>query len=283
MEILPNECIYEIFQYAYPKDLLLCAQVNNNLNSLGKMESLWQNISKNDCNIFFVRGCWLFHRTWHLGSLWKNINNDGSSKENVWYEACKLYYQICILNFTFGMKRGDIRLFSHRLDVNSHKLQVLPPEISVLTNLFHLSLGNNKLKQLPPEIGKLQNLKWLYMGQNEIETLPPEIGLLTKLESLGLSNNRLKTLPKEIGQLINLLYLGLSNNLLTEIPLEVNKLTKLRELYFGGNPELEELPVEIRQLPMLVAYGVHGPISRDSTNFMPIIYGIIIGIFLFLY
>ena len=57
----------------------------------------------------------------------------------------------------------------------------------------------------------------------------------------------------------------------------------LEELYFGNNPEVEELPTEIRQLPKLVAYGTHGVISRNSTNFMPIVYCMMVIAFIFFY
>ena len=289
-ERLPPECEYEIFLYSQPKDLLLCAQVNNNFKDLCKLESLWRNISENDCNIIFVQNCWLFHKTWHDGSLWRDINNDGKiiPKKNVWYEACKLYYQIHRLNLAFGIPSGYIRLFSKDLSMPQCTLHILPPEIGVLTNLNYLSLVNNKLKQIPPEIGKLTNLQRLWLGQNELTFLPPEIGQLTKLESLGLNDNKLKILPKEIGKLTNLQFLGLSNNLLKEIPREICQLTNLRELFLYNNNQLNELPIEVTDLPRLQIWGPEE--IRPMSNFLDnpvtniMIYCIVVaGAFLFGY
>lgn len=67
---LPNECIYEIFTFLYPKELLLSYQVNNNFNNLCKLESLWKPFVDNK---------------------YKEL-----VKRETYYETCRIYYPLNI-------------------------------------------------------------------------------------------------------------------------------------------------------------------------------------------
>jgi len=129
----------------------------------------------------------------------------------------------------------EIGLLSNlqELSLSNNKIETLPPEIGSLSNLRVLWLHNNEIKTLPPEIGSLSNLQVLYLNNNQIETLPPEIGLLSNLRSLYLDNNEIETLPPEIGSLSNLQVLWLYNNKIETLPSKIGSLSNLRELYVG--------------------------------------------------
>lgn len=59
------------------------------------------------------------------------------------------------------------------LDLSSHQLTSLPPEIARLTNLTHLKLSRNQLTSLPSELAKLTNLTYLELMDNPLP-IPPE-------------------------------------------------------------------------------------------------------------
>ena len=72
-------------------------------------------------------------------------------------------------------------------------------------------MGGNKLEEIPYEVGLLSNLLSLVLCDNKLESLPSSMTYLQKLESLSLHNNRLSTLPPDIIKL-NLVELSLRNN-----------------------------------------------------------------------
>jgi Leucine-rich repeat (LRR) protein len=136
------------------------------------------------------------------------------------------------------------------LDLREKQLDLLPPEIGLLTNLTELNLFRNKLSSLPHEIAELKGLTTLVLECNEFATFPPEALELTNLKELYLGENLLKSLPREIGKLSNLTYLNVRNNQLTSLPSEIGELKNLERLYLRHN-QLNSLPSEIGTLTKL--------------------------------
>lgn len=87
-----------------------------------------------------------------------------------------------------------------------------------LPNLSKLILDKNHITAIPPQISKLKKLEHLSATSNELTSLPNEIGLLQELKYLDLHHNNLKVLPGEIWQLSKLVTLNLSSNVLTTLP-----------------------------------------------------------------
>ena len=54
-EILPPECEYEILVFLYPKNLLLCSQINNRFYNLCELESLWKLQINDKCKEIFKK------------------------------------------------------------------------------------------------------------------------------------------------------------------------------------------------------------------------------------
>ena len=102
-------------------------------------------------------------------------------------------------NIRLWMRENPERLNTiTELNLSHLNLEILPPEIGLLTALQRLDLSNNQLHALPPEIGQLTALQELDLSNNRLHALPPEIRLLTALQALFLHNNQLRTLPPEI-------------------------------------------------------------------------------------
>jgi Leucine-rich repeat (LRR) protein len=73
------------------------------------------------------------------------------------------------------------------------------------STLTVLKLGSNPLLEvLPPEIGLLSRLTLLSARECRIHTVPPEIGSLRELRVLSLSFNAIESVPIELGQCRNL-------------------------------------------------------------------------------
>ena len=112
MDIFPNECIYTILLFLNPKQLQLCAQLNNNFHRLYQLDSLWRNQIENKYNVLF--------------------------KKEKYYENCKLYYRLNTfrrqhkLYQSIGVlyKLSRIRLFY----INAN---VVPEEIEQLLQLLN--------------------------------------------------------------------------------------------------------------------------------------------------
>lgn len=84
-------------------------------------------------------------------------------------------------------------------------LSILPPTISILSQLTFIRADNQKLQELPASIGRLSQLKFLSLRFNIIKELPNTIGNLNHLEYLDLEgNSSLINLPKSIKNLTKL-------------------------------------------------------------------------------
>jgi CCR4-NOT transcription complex subunit 6 len=89
-----------------------------------------------------------------------------------------------------------------KLYFNHNRLNVLPPQISIMHYLTILDVSFNGLTELPPEIGMLTNLKRLLLFDNQLQELPYEIGFLYQLEFLGLEGNPMRRAPEQMDRLV---------------------------------------------------------------------------------
>ena len=105
-----------------------------------------------------------------------------------------------------GLKSMAQSLFRHyphlrKVYFNHNRLNMLPPQISLMRDLTILDLSFNNLSELPPEIGMLTNLKKLNLFENKLQELPYEIGFLYQLELLGLEGNPMRRAPDQYDRL----------------------------------------------------------------------------------
>ncbi|KAG0017502.1 hypothetical protein BGZ80_008210 [Entomortierella chlamydospora] len=84
------------------------------------------------------------------------------------------------------------------LDLCDNQLEVIPPEIGLLTRLKELHLSNNKLWKLPDNIVKMSRLEVLDIRNNQFYLLNPIIGRLKTLRHLDVRQNQLKSLPAQL-------------------------------------------------------------------------------------
>lgn len=164
------------------------------------------------------------------------------------------------------------------LDLRMKRLDKLPWDLSVLSNLTELDLSMNAYSQIPDQCmwrgGHLAtSLTKLSINQNQIQKLSEDIGEMKNLKTLCCYDNRLVTLPESLHKLENLTQLNvnnnfmtalpesfcltprlqvayLSNNRLTALPEDIGRMTELRALYLDSNT-LSTLPEGFFRLPRL--------------------------------
>nr|XP_038031002.1 leucine-rich repeat-containing protein 40 [Anas platyrhynchos] len=145
----------------------------------------------------------------------------------------------------FGLDQLQVLEMSpERESCLTHRLELLPRDISRLKNLTLLYMDSNNLKALPAEIGSLRHLERLTLSNNRLSSLPPEMAALQRLRSLHLANNSLTELPAPLCQLRGLTFLDLSDNKIRTIPSSIRHLEKLETLLLLFN-SLESLPEDI--------------------------------------
>jgi Leucine-rich repeat (LRR) protein len=174
-----------------------------------------------------------------------------------------------------------------KLEISDENAQVLQhleryPDLEVLS----ISCLEG-LPAIPDSIGQLTKLRELRMdngnGCSMNPVLPETIGNLASLETLvlygaqdprepGSQPHQRHRFPRGMSQLKNLTYLDLGRNGLQEIPLFVRDLPKLKQLGFGWNMNLKEVPsflTELRELNSLdlQADGLHN--LPDFLNTLP--------------
>lgn len=132
--------------------------------------------------------------------------------------------------------------------LSGYAFKTLPQMIYNLTNLRELVIIDCDLIGFSPEIAQLTELRGLFVEFNWwFEELPPEIGRLVHLEELVINACRMRAFTPEICQLTNLRKLWLSGNGLQALPAEIGQLTNLQLLDLNRN-QLENIPPEIDQL-----------------------------------
>lgn len=113
---------------------------------------------------------------------------------------------------------------------SGYRIQTLPSEIGLLSELEVLDLHGEELSSLPESIGDLSSLRELRAGGNRLERLPYGLRRLHSLRSLVLTENQLTSLPEEIGDLAELEELRVGDNDLEALPEGLLALSSLREL-----------------------------------------------------
>ncbi len=192
--------------------------------------------------------------------------------------SCNPFYNEKSLSFVAVLTKLTILKLAHCMSAGG-KLDSLPEEISLLTDLTALDISSNnfrsnelqnlilsltrlkilnvaacKLLSSPDKITQLINLKTLALGSNHFldGRLPSVILSLTNVTNLDVSNCSLKSLPDEMRLQTNLRKLCIGQNQFVRrlFPLVIISLTNLNELDLSFS-EFKSLPAELMQLPNL--------------------------------
>jgi hypothetical protein len=161
----------------------------------------------------------------------------------------------------------------------------IPSQLSLLTNLFELSLQTNLLSgPLPSDISKLTKMQRFSVEANRLSGTLPNFSPMKNLTLLWLHDNSFSgnlpgadfwsngalvefyvgqnmsgNIPTEVGLATNLHRLGLSNNQLTGfIPSELAQLTFLVQLALNGNDLNGTVPSQLGMLTNLGQLYLHG-------------------------
>ncbi|MBB5284259.1 hypothetical protein HNQ92_002402 [Rhabdobacter roseus] len=127
--------------------------------------------------------------------------------------------------------------------MSNNNIELLPTELSKLSNLILLDVSHNKISDLRSKFFELQKLKTLIISKNKIKKIPKQIGRLSKLEKLFCSGNLIENLPIEIALLNKLRILNLSNNPIESFPDPILGLSNLDTLYIN-NLKLKSIPIQ---------------------------------------
>lgn len=132
---------------------------------------------------------------------------------------------------------------------------ILPPELSLLTHLQHLSLDNNSLEgALPVSLHTMTQLESLELKNNHFATQVPKwLGNLNKLKTLALSNNSFRsTLPSELEKMTSLNSLALDDNTLSGDLAVLEKMPWLKNIHLQDNHFAQTLSDKfLKDLPKL--------------------------------
>ena len=124
---------------------------------------------------------------------------------------------------------------TEKITLRNLRLQSLPHDIFLVTNLVELDLESNDFEVLSEGISYLSNLESLNLRKNRLPHLPAALGQLTTLKTLSLSHNRLKHFPAVLCRLRNLLVLHLDHNLIQKVPSSLFWFPELKELHLNNN------------------------------------------------
>jgi leucine-rich repeat protein SHOC2 len=163
---MDSDMIFCILSHLPLFHILKCTSINKQFNHVSNNILLWKNLSDRD---------------------YPNKIDDDYKKDYMGHY--KLY------NFLELNTREYITKNSRYLDVSGRDIELIPPEICLLSNLEELYLHENELKSIPIEISRLTNLVRLDLDHNNLESIPMELGLLTKLRTLYVDKKQVHLVP----------------------------------------------------------------------------------------
>eukprot|EP01095_Lingulamoeba_sp_RSL-Kostka_P013073 TRINITY_DN530_c1_g1_i1.p1 TRINITY_DN530_c1_g1~~TRINITY_DN530_c1_g1_i1.p1 ORF type:complete len:245 (-),score=38.15 TRINITY_DN530_c1_g1_i1:133-867(-) len=197
-------------------------------------------------------------------------------------ECCQAWLSVTL--------ESKFKVDSKIVELRGKNMYNIHPSISAMTNLTKLDLQMNKIEEIPEEVGMLTNLKILILSDNKIknEGIPESLGNLTKLDILSLSNQLTyipecicdfifldelnlsrndfseAEFPDELTNLKYLKYLNLDKCKLESFPLPICFLTTLTVLHMEDN-NISSIPEEISRLTKLLKLNLgYNPISIFS-------------------
>jgi Leucine-rich repeat (LRR) protein len=122
------------------------------------------------------------------------------------------------------------------LDIVRNKLRTLPPSLEKSSQLLAVRFIQNNLTALPSYFRVFKKLYVLQVDSNFIETFHDNIVDLTALRELYARNNSLNSLPPHLEKLKKLSILDVRENNLTAFPTMENDWNRLLRVYAEGNP-----------------------------------------------
>lgn len=133
------------------------------------------------------------------------------------------------------------RIREHHLNLGHLGLDVLPPEIGGLLDVFTIDATHNRLRDVPEALAELFQLRTLDLSNNAIASLPRALAHVPELRTLYLADNDLTAVPDAVFAMDQVRWLSLGDNALTALPDAIGDMTDLAELWLHGNP-LRDLP-----------------------------------------
>ena len=261
MNLLNNDCIYNILLNLNVDNIINCSLTDKQFNKICKIELLWKHHTYCTFNNDFIKQNTWFD-TYRVNKEIKNtmtILKYNLSLIAFYHQPSMLLWSDIVKKVPKGLtnliKLKDLLLAEIEIGNNL--------ELNKLTNLEELHLDCIGKKGEKINIDKLINLKTLTWGFSAIKEIPIDIFNMLHLEILELDHNNIKIVPHEIGNLINLKVLRLNSNPINQISSQIGKLTKLEILWFsdgtmGEISEISEISEEICSLPNLKEVGFPG-------------------------
>eukprot|EP01087_Luapelamoeba_hula_P009276 TRINITY_DN2387_c0_g1_i3.p1 TRINITY_DN2387_c0_g1~~TRINITY_DN2387_c0_g1_i3.p1 ORF type:complete len:884 (+),score=128.56 TRINITY_DN2387_c0_g1_i3:162-2813(+) len=112
----------------------------------------------------------------------------------------------------------------------------LHPSVWDLNTLRQLYLHNTNLNIVPEEISNLTNMSILDLSGNSIAEIPSNITACECLSRINLAHNKLSAIPEDIDDLRELIHLDLSHNQFKQLPGVVQYIKERVEILANDNP-----------------------------------------------
>lgn len=159
---------------------------------------------------------------WGLGTVFAQGRREavvGAPSDLVWYDDLETAVQ--------AQRAGQDVL---AVDLTRQRLQSLPSDLMLLTDLTYLIVNRNRLSEFPSWFAELGSLKVLMADHNRLEEFPKVLLGMPKVEQLSLGENYLGGIPMDIDGMASLEILSLWGNVLARFPASLGNLEHLQIL-----------------------------------------------------
>lgn len=252
MNLLPEDCFYEIFVSSNESTLLNFIQLSNSIKKIMiKNDNIYKILLDYDYKKLFDTDTYLnaFIQYMKLRKIMYIRHHETVIKNKKVYELYQ-YLDYSIVNVKLKKIPKEIGLLKNTMFLIFNNVQLknkrIPDEFGNLIKLTHLMFEGNNITKISKKFCNLINLKYLYLECNKIQKIPREISNLINLNYLDLKNNQIKKFDY-LCLLTNLKVLKLNNNQIKKIPKEIKNMNNLEMLWLSNN-QIKFVPKELSLL-----------------------------------
>ena len=142
-------------------------------------------------------------------------------------------------------KIKDLRANTHKVQLTTGRLKVVPRELEICTEIKYLDLFGNSIQEMPDWFFKFKKLEHLSLKNNILKELPTIVFTIENIKYLNLAENQIHEINgHHFENLLNIEKVDISYNQITTIPSEKIEYPKCTNLSIKGN-RLQKFPTAV--------------------------------------
>ncbi|MCL1666602.1 leucine-rich repeat domain-containing protein [Elizabethkingia ursingii] len=142
-------------------------------------------------------------------------------------------------------KLKDLKSNTHKIQLTTGRLQKIPNELKICTEVKYLDLFGNSIQEIPDWFFQFKKLEHLSLKNNTLKELPTIVFTIENIKYLNLADNQIREIRGHyFRNLLDIEKVDISYNQIASIQTEKIEYPKCKSLSIKGN-RLEKFPIAV--------------------------------------